>query len=358
MHSPQTIIDSINCHLTVKGFLDTLKDRVLRKRIDDNFTKAVELYNDEHLQNPEELSTVNKLHLPQWILDRYRKGCFAPQMVSAIATHKCILPVVVDDITSASSHCISLRIRRHIYGILIQLQQPVQEVIRDKAGTNLTCKSTEPVILKLQLTLDKIDVTEATEILCYVLYCDKIQDRIQELPGEWRLVAASCIYWYRKAKPLPYLVEALVQCLIVCHDPLCTTTVAQEFVQSDQCFLETLHAFAQWQCTYYEAVALNQLLQEPFQYTSPANLYSGKVAMHCASLCLQSSPYQLNSDQSKLFDRLMELIRPGSKHGTIATVHKGDKATSGPRVTQAEAFTHPNRYELPQERSHSKKKKK
>ena len=170
LDSPKAIIDSINCHPTAKGFVDTLKNRVLRKRINDNLTKAVVLYNDERLQNPEELSTVNKLHLPKWILDRYRKGCFAPQMVSAIVTRKWILPVVVDDITLESSHCISLRIRQYIYGILIQLQQPVQEVMRDKAGTNLTCKSTEPVIPKLPLTLNKISVTEATEILCYELY--------------------------------------------------------------------------------------------------------------------------------------------------------------------------------------------
>ena len=360
LHSPQAIIDSINCHPTVKGLLDSLKDRALRKHIDDNLTKVVVLYNVKRLQNPKELSKVNKLHLSECILDQYRKGCFASQMVSAIVTRKCILPPVVDDIMSESSHCISLRIRQYIYGILIQ--QPVQEFMRDKAVTDLTCRTIEPLMLKPHLTLDEtsdLNATEATQILCSVLYCYKILGHIQELPGEWRLVAASCIYWCRKANPTPpcCLVKALVQSLIVCHDPLCES---QEFAhdQSDQCFLETLHAFAQWQCTYYDAVALNQLLQEPFQYTSPANLYSGRVAMHCASLCLQSRSYQLDPDQTELFDRLMELIRLGSKHGTIATVHKGDKATSGPGVTQAEPFTHQNPFERLQRHSHSKKKKK
>ena len=346
LHSPQAIIDSINCHPTVKRFLDTLKDRVLRKHVEDNLTKAVEQYNDEHLQNPAELSTVNKLQLPKWILDRYRKGCFAPQMVSAIATHKCILPAVVDDIRSKSSYCISLHIRQYIYGILIQ--QKVQEVMREKAAINLTGRPVEPHMLEPQLTLDEIpslNISEATQILCSVLSCYKLMDHIKELPGKWRLVAASCIYWYKKAKPPLPFVEALVQCLVVCHDPLCTTTEAHEFVQSGQ-YLNALHTFAQWQCTYCDAVQLNQLLQEPFPYTSPAYLYSGKVAMHCASLCLQSRPYQFNPDQSKLFDSLMEVITLGSKDDTTVAAHKKRKATLGPGVTQAGAFTHQNRFEL------------
>ena len=224
--------------------------------------------------------------------------------------------------------------------------------MREKAAINLTGMPVEPCMLKPQLTLDEIpslNIAEATQILCSVLSCYKLLDCIKELSGKWRLVAASCIYWYRKAKPpLPYyLVEALVQCLVVCHDPLCTTTEAHshEFVQGEE-YLKALHTFAQWQCTYCDAVKLNQLLQEPFPYTSPAYLYSGKVAMHCASLCLQSRPYQFSPDQSKLFDSLMELIILGSKDGTIVAVHKKRKATLGPGVTQAGAFIHQNRFEL------------
>lgn len=356
LDNPKNIIHSITQYPTTMKFLDKLKDRVLRNRIEKNLSKAAALYNVERVQNPEDLNTDTKLPLQGWILDRYRKGCFTPQMVNAIATRKCILPVIVDDIMSESAHCISLRIRQFIYGISIQ--QKVREFMRDKTDTSLSERVIEPLMLKPQLTLDEIPdlkVTEATQIFCSVLYCYELLDRIQELPEEWRLVAATCIYWYRKAKPTPQpdIVKALVQCLVACHATLCSSK-AQQFVHSDQCFLDVLHAFAQWQCTYNDAVALNQLLQEPFQYTSPANLYSGRVAMHCASLCLQSRPYQLDPDQSKLFDHFMELIKLGSKHGTIAAVHKEAQAI-GPGVTQAETFTHPNRFE---QQCHSEKKKK
>ena len=154
LDNPRNIIHSITHYPTITKFLDKLKDRDHRNRIEKNLTKAAALYNVERVQNPEDLSTDTKLPLPGWILDRYRKGCFTPQMVSAIATRKCILPVVVDDIMSESSYCISLRIRQYIYGILIQ--KKVQEVVRDKADTSLSERLTEPLMLKPQLTLHEI----------------------------------------------------------------------------------------------------------------------------------------------------------------------------------------------------------
>ena len=186
-----------------------------------------------------------------------------------------------------------------------------------------------------------------------MLYCHKLVHRIQELPEKWRLVSASCIYCYRNAKPTPscYLVVALVQCLIVTCDGSDMPSLSQvdrDF--SHQHFLETLHAFAQWQCTYNDAVALNQLLQEPFQYISPACLYSGRVAMHCASLCLHSPIPVLTSNQQEIYDSLMELI---TMYDTQTRV---DKKTNGAtKDPQSIMFAHQNPFELPQKKSHSKK---
>ena len=316
LNDPETIIHCISRHSTSEEFLDKVPDTVDQESLRGNLSKAAALYNAELRKDLQELSEVTNLHLPEWLpVHQYRKGYFSQRMVSTIMTHKCILPAVVDDIRSQSSHHVSVQIRQCIYGILFQ--QPVEETIRDKAATSLHEEQIEPLMLKLTksepLTLNEIPnlkIARRIKHLCHVLYCHKLVDHIQELPEEWRLVSASCIYWYRNAAPSYYLVEALVQCLIMTYDDSSDlpslSQVDKEF--SHQHFLEALHAFAQWQCTFKDAVALNQLLQKPFKYISPARLYSGKVAMHCASFCFHSKIPVLTSKQQKLYDCLMELI--------------------------------------------------
>ena len=44
--------------------------------------------------------------------------------------------------------------------------------------------------------------------------------------------------------------------------------------------LELVHYLAQWQCVYFDVVALNQLLMEPFEYVSPAKLFDDDVVAH------------------------------------------------------------------------------
>ena len=326
-----TLVKSISRYPTLKEFLDQVPDRVDKKSLHENCSKAAALYGVKLVRNPAELSGFTNLNLPKWILDRYRKGCFAPQMVLAAMTQKIILSTVVDDIKSRCAQYVGLRIRQHIYGILVH--QPVQESMRDEKSTTLTDHLTKYRMLKPSLSLKEVSdlkVTEATQILCSVLCCYEAVDRIEELPAGWRLVAASCIYWYRKAKPTPqhHLVKALVLCLILCNDSV-FPILGQNVAQSDGSFLEALHAFAQWQCTYFDAVALNQLLMEPFQYTSPAYLYSGEIAMQCAALCSRSEmpTLKLTQDQSKLYDCLMALIKSGSEHGTKTGLQREKELT-------------------------------
>lgn len=140
--------------------------------------------------------------------------------------------------------------------------------------------------------------------------------------------------------------STIVQCLIVTCDGSDMPSLSQvdrDF--SHQHFLEALHVFAQWQCTYNDALALNQLLQEPFQYISPACLYSGKVAMHCASLCLHSPIPVLTSNQQEIYDSLMELI---TMHDTQTRVDK--KTNSATKDPQTITFSHQNPFELPQKK--------
>ena len=370
LDNPETIIHCISRHSTSEDFLDKMPDTVDQKSLRGNFSKAAALYDAELRKDPQELSEVTNLHLPKWLLNQYREGRFAQRMVSAIMTHKCILPAVVDDIMSQSSHWVSEKIRQCIYGILIQHVESVQETVRNKAGTCLHDKRTEPLRLNKSepLTLNKIrdqktssgPSLQLTKNFCHVLYCQKSVHRIKKLHEKWRLVSASLIYWYRNAEPTPsyYLVEALVQCFIICDsgssDLIPLSQADWKFSHQD--FLEALHAFAQWQCTYNDAVALNQLLQEPFKYISPACLYSGKVAMHCASLCSQSQMHSFTPEQCEEYESLMNLIPTKPKDDTPARLVDKEPYATG--ATQTVTFTHPNRFEVLQEQSPSESKKK
>ena len=79
-------------------------------------------------------------------------------------------------------------------------------------------------------------------------------------------------------------------------------------------------------------------------------LYSGKVATHCASLCLHSPIPVLTSNQQELYDSLMELI---TMHDTQTRVDK--KTNNATKDPQSITFAHQNPFELPQKKSHSKK---
>jgi len=360
LQNPEAIIQTISRCLSVTQFLDHVPDRVDKGSLRDNYSKAAVLYNDVKLiQNTAELSELTNLNIPKWMLERYRKGCFAPQVVTALMTHKRILPVVVDDIKSKCAHYVGLRIRQYMYGIL-NCQQPVQETARDSRTTHLTDKERQCLQFDPPLSLDMIcglDITEKSQILCSVLRCHKLVDCIAR---EWKLVMASCIYWYKKAKPSYHLLKALVKCLVTCHGGhMAASQRDYSAPKGSQIFLETLHAYAQWQCIYFDAVALNQLLMEPFKYISPAYLYSGEVAMHYAAICSQpaNETCELTEVQSMLYHHLMEPFSEMEKHVNSAGVHVQSKPQVIEQVAQPETFCHPNRFAVLQEESHLKKKK-
>ena len=368
LYNSKTIVQSISQCLSVRQFLDSVPDGVDKEKLLENYSQAASLYNDVKLvDNPAEFNEVTSLNVPEWILKRYREGCFAPQMVKAIMTHKCILPVVVDDMRSKCAHYVGLRIRQFTYGILIS-QQSVTETIRDigKFGTppRLTdkvtpCRKLDPVPVSLDM-IGHLTITDRIQILCSVLHCCKLVEGqttnlVDCIPPEWQLVMASCIYWYKKARPTPThrLLRALIHCLIVCHDGHKASQVQYLAPGSNQDFLETLHAYAQWQSTYGDAVALNQLLMEPFKYVSPAYLYSGEIAMHYAAICYQSETCILtDQDQSKLYDCLMRpFSEMRSKHVTTARTHQKPRVIA--KIGRPETFAHPNRFALLQKESHS-----
>ena len=120
--------------------------------------------------------------------------------------------------------------------------------------------------------------------------CD-IKQRFNCLDEQWKLPVAATFYWYKNLKHTYAsldIVKALLLSFLTCSEQIEDNTKLPE-PSSISDHNQTLHAFAQWQCVYYDATTLNLLAGEPFPTTSPALLYSGEAAMYYASVSHQQS---------------------------------------------------------------------
>ena len=89
---------------------------------------------------------------------------------------------------------------------------------------------------------------------------------------------------------------------------------------------DTLHVFSMWQCVYFDAMKLNNLLMNPLLFTSPALLFDGRLAMHYASLTLpdldNTARRVLTSLQSlALFKSLVSICNESVKTATMTDMH-------------------------------------
>ena len=120
------------------------------------------------------------------------------------------------------------------------------------------------------------------------------------------------MYWATSAEvPIPF-VKALISCIVLCYT--CTDklpglrsgAIITTAFMKDPKRMAALHSFAQWQCVYFDAITLNQLLMEPLRVVSPAFLYDGKIAMHLASVQnIDQTVSQLPIDNT-IYDVLLE----------------------------------------------------
>ena len=128
-------------------------------------------------------------------------------------------------------------------------------------------------------------------IVLTVLNCHKISaGDIQRIfkPLEDKPIAAT-FHWYLHENTPHDQRENLLKCLLLSF-LTCSGVISNDMpslppvnVRTKSRHWTALHSFSQWQCVYFDAMALNYLARESFPTTSPASLYSGKVAMHYAT---------------------------------------------------------------------------
>ncbi len=248
--------------------------------------------------------------------EQFQQGCFQRFMAEAIVSGQCIFRTTFDDVKFEGSQSTSLSIRKAIYHIL-GCESPVVESRRG-AETKLD-HITVQFNGRPRITVDEIhDPRSSTRhresILLSVLQCDHEQaTRIAELPAQWRLPVAATSYWYTHTKRCRPVTKALVACFVHVASDHPSRPVPRQAAPSRPTQgtpeLELVHYLAQWQCVYFDVIALNQLLMEPFQYVSPAKLFDGKVA---AQYAFQEIVLRTQGLDTDMYRKLLDTIAPKS----------------------------------------------
>ncbi len=115
------------------------------------------------------------------------------------------------------------------------------------------------------------------------------------------------------------LVKSLLLSFLVCSS--CGKLKTEKLPQVTSHHLTALHAFAQWQCVYHDAMSLNYLSREPFPTTSPACLYTGEVAMYYALISMEKEKWlddifiAKDSVEWRLFNKFLYLVTGQDEEG-------------------------------------------
>ena len=166
-----------------------------------------------------------------------------------------------------------------------------------------------------------------------------VKEKFKALDDQWKLPIAATSYWYQNLKVndlRPPTKKRVMKSILLsflsdskCYEESRIIPITRR-TKPDH--LRSLHAFAQWQCVYIDAMALNRLAQEPFVTTSRCSLFTGKVAMYYASSdhLIEERIKHIDREKQKLFDTFLHLV----------TMYSVDDM-----ATEPSQFAHPNRFD-------------
>ena len=288
----------------------------LKKRCLD----SLELYSIPRSQSSHELfqSTVLKYHdgkdFPRWLIDLFRHGYVPSIAMNAAVLKKVIFAMVPDNFQKQSSLVCSRSIRQCVYALFNC--ECVTEYIRH--GMSIQGDRVPSVPLYPQLTLDFVERTSTLDkrYVCFnTLHCDeKIMINFKAQYSDWQLVAAATLFWAKHTSVPMYIAKGLLLCFVICHGlysslkEIRRNCIVPVHFRQSKMWLDTLHAFAEWQSTYHSAITLNAVLMLPLKVISPASLYDGQIAMFLASSRnIDQISSTFNIDR-KLYQLLKEVV--------------------------------------------------
>ena len=276
-------------------------------RFCENLDKVKGMYKIELPFDEDEfrMSCVHKtkcdLLIPQWIVEQHRHRNFG--MIGILTQAKVIFPVKTDDcLSKPSSLELSRCIRQVAYGIMDQ-HQPVIEVIRK--GQNLEEDKVVPVPSAMTIYDQHSHSMKAKiKVIFDTLLCNP--STFSSIDQEWYLPIASICFW-AKGTNIPkddIHLKALMLCFAICYQS--QAPAVQPYFD-----ISTLHLYTQWQCTYYDAILLNQVLALPLLYLSPATIFDGKLVTYytqCSIENFQSILDKCDIETKTLYDTILHIV--------------------------------------------------
>jgi hypothetical protein len=303
---------------------------------------------------------------PEWAARRFTLGCFEPQLLNVHLNKTCLLPSLVEDIKRDSAWLASRSIRQYLYGFVgVPTDGTVQEIIRTKSAPEVINAQVSPCNFDPPLSLKDfagMDPKAAVETVLNILKCCRLSKEDRELEfdtleDKWKLPVAATFFWYQTCDHPPvqrHLVKSLLVCFLTCSGDIQNIIIPPlDSITRDTKpdVLVALHAFAQWQCVYFDAMALNYVAREPFPTTSPASLYSGEVAMHYAACARKNvrvdSIIAAGSTEWVLFNKFLYLVTGSGGGGRVGKHAKHQPRVLTPkRPEEAPSLKETNRYAL------------
>ena len=284
--------------------------------LESNYHKAHKIYHCTKRTDPKSLLTSSVLKtaqgeaVPNWMISRYRQGDFSRLSMNVLVLNEAILKICPDAPWKPSSFSSSLLIRQKLYCLLCI--PTVAEFTRKGSSISPIKVDSKPILSVSPQLLTPYPL----EVLCEVLDCQL--SLLEEVEDSWKLVAMATRYWSKVPSIPPHLVEALICCHVVCYTHNAHLNDLRRKCSSSSDFKYSykwkiaLHAFAQWQCCYLDALSVNQLLSHPLKCVSPALLYDGTLAMFIAeNVPAARSAFPVDS---RLYDMIHNAVLRDSSH--------------------------------------------
>ena len=302
--------------------------------IKKNFEKAKEFYTIEaismdDLMSKTKLTTANGTPVLDWMHNQFRKGAFSTCIMSPMAKNVIVLFNAIDNPRRRSAMFVSLHIRSCIYQIMTPYLE--QSFLPETVCVDSHNGQNHVVYVLDDKTPGLLSVTNMAEqstscrlkALCMSLECSP--DILEWFEDKWKLVVLSLGFWAKRVVPDIHLIKSLVLCFVVCSSDKDPSLLISTDCDKQPHNNDTLHVFSMWQCVYFDAMKLNNLLMNPLLFTSPALLFDGRLAMHYASLTLtdldNTARRVLTSLQSlALFQSLVSVCNESIKMATMTGI--------------------------------------
>ena len=297
-------------------------DSSLWKRYRENRKKAKSNYMYEELSSTAEYSdkypgkTFDDKPIPDWMIKNFKHYKLANDLLEVLITpHPYLLHIVPDNPEQTSAKIFSRSIRQAMYGIMFK-RRDVIEIIRKEE-----CLEEEVVPAALlppkveALSIHKMTKTaemNRISFLCYTLHCNDPESLTDafELEMEWVLPVATLCYWLREAGISTDEVE--FRALVLCFAILKYEQSASVDSSTLEFNVDTLHLYTQWQCVYYDALLLNQILALPLPATSPSSVFDGELVTcysQMTSRKLDKCIRKTSQEVQNFFDKIVSFVQ-------------------------------------------------